>query len=112
MGGPAANSEAAEDARRFGFPEEVIAAIAGADAAGEGTEVWPENWDIVTAFVSVSTQWRAVAMPTGRITFVGLDYAGARAGLEADGIEVTPELWRGIRIMEDASRAAMNGAGR
>jgi hypothetical protein len=107
MGVPAANTEAVEDARRFGFPEEVVAAIGGVGEAGE-TEVWPENWEIVVAFVAVSTQWRAVALPSGAVRFVGLDYAAARVGLEAEGIAVTPELWRGIRVMEDAARAAAN----
>jgi hypothetical protein len=76
---------------------------------GSCTEVWPENWDTVAAFVAISTQWRALAMPTGHIRYMGLDYTGARAGLDAAGVEVTPELWTGIRIMEDAGRAAANG---
>jgi hypothetical protein len=95
MGAPAENSEAAEDARRFGFPEEVVAAIEAAERRGERDGVWPENWDIVAAFVVVSTQWRAIAMPTGHICYIGLDYAGARAGLDAAGIARHAELWAG-----------------
>lgn len=69
---------------------------------------------MVEAFLAVSSQWR-----TGLVAFagavqtiwIGLDYAGARAGLEAAGIEVTPELWHGLRIMEAAAAGARNAEG-
>jgi len=37
------------------------------------------------------------------IYWAGLDYTAARAGLEGEGLAITPELWRGLRIMEGAS---------
>jgi len=99
----------------FGFPAALVEAIRGAgDQAEEDFGVWPENRDTVVAFAAITTQWRVVALSTmerARIHYVGLDYAGARAGLEAEGIAVTPELWAGIRTMEAAARALLNQAG-
>jgi len=100
--------EAAEDADRFGFPEELVAALA-AEKRGE-FEVWRENWDIVCAFAAVLSQWRVVPRTRGGHHFVGLDYAGVRAGLEAEAIAITPELWRGLRIMEAEACVVLNGS--
>lgn len=44
--------------------------------------------------------------------YTGLDYAGARAGIEAAGITITPEIWGGVRVMEGAAVAALNGVRR
>lgn len=71
--------------------------------------VWPENWPIVKAFFAVATQWR-VAGGMGLVV-LGLDYAGVRAGLDAAGIAVTPDLWAGLRIMEAEACAALNERG-
>ena len=101
-------SEAAADARRFGAP--ALADRLGQAAAGErGFGVWRQNWDIVLAFLSVSTQWRVSALASGSVYWVGLDYAGATAGLGAAGVAVTPQLWAGVRTMERAARDALNG---
>jgi hypothetical protein len=97
------------DARRDNAPDHVIEAIRAelSAAAGEDAEVWEENAAIVEAFLAASTQWR-VAGTFGGLVFLGLDYAGARAGIEAAGIEITPELWAGLRVMEQAACAALN----
>jgi hypothetical protein len=65
---------------------------------------------VVHAFVTVASQWRVVATPLGELLYLGLDYAGVSAGLAAESIAVTPELWRGLRIMEAAARDALNEA--
>lgn len=86
--------------------------MAGPGAAGDDG-VWPQNAAIVEAFLIVSTQWRAVAVPggmaPGRIVWLGLDYAGVEAGLKAAGVAVTPELWLGLQVMEAGARDALNG---
>lgn len=105
-----------EDARRFGLPEEAIAAIEQAEGSSRasGTEVaiWPENSNIVAAFLAVWSQWNVApvvsALGVARMHYAGLDYAGARAGLKGDGIEITPRLWAGIRTMEAAARVELN----
>lgn len=58
--------------------------------------LWPGQEGAVLAFHAVATQWRVG--PSGKAT--GLDYAAARAGLEAEGIAVTPDDWRGLRAIE------------
>lgn len=37
---------------------------------------------------------------------IGLDYAGARAGLELAGIAMTPALWEQVRLIEAGAVAA------
>jgi hypothetical protein len=64
----------------------------------------------VHAFVTVASQWRAVLTPLGELCYLGLDYAGVCAGLAAERIPVTPDLWRELRIMEAAARDALNEA--
>lgn len=59
-----------------------------------------------------ATQWRTANVPAKHgfdVLWIGLDHAGALAGLAAAGISVTPELWAGIRTMEAAAIAALNG---
>lgn len=66
--------------------------------------IWPENWEAVRAFLSVSSQWSVgVNGPTG------LDYSRVRAGLEMAGIEVTPDLFGKLRVLESAALALMGG---
>ncbi len=64
------------------------------------------------AFLAAASQWRAVSIGGGlapaRLYWIGLDYAGARAGIELSGITITPELWAGVQIMEDEARNALN----
>ncbi len=90
-----------------------LEAALGAAVESDDDGLWPENEAIVEAFLSCDTQWRVAAvgrgLAPGRLFFAGLDYAGARAGIEAAGIVLTPELWRGVRIMEGEARDALNG---
>jgi len=44
------------------------------------------------------------------MTATGLDYAGARAGLDLAGIAVTPALWADLQSIEHGAIAAMNEA--
>lgn len=81
----------------------------------DGTcEVWASNWPVVEAFLAVSSQWRVTSIGGGMApvlpVYVGLDYSAARVGLDAAGIEVTPVLWSGLRVMEAAACAALNEA--
>lgn len=71
--------------------------------------IWPENWDIVNAFLAVSTQWRAVPLADHRVYFMGLDYTAVQAGFAWSQIALDPEQWAGLRLMERAARDAMNG---
>ena len=44
----------------------------------------------------------------GAMVALGLDYAGAEAGLRLAGIEADPVLWGEIRQIEAGAVAAMN----
>ena len=100
--------------------------IAGSETSAQDDEferVWPDNVATVEAFLCVSTQWRIVACnaggaigPAGGVIgptvpiYIALDYTAVRAGLDAENVRITPELWRGLRVMESAAAAALNEA--
>jgi hypothetical protein len=94
------------DLRRLGMDEAGIAAVV-AQGQGKGG-LWPENAAVAEAFLSVATQWRTAPAGPGWVA-IGLDYTAVRIGLRAAGIAVTPALWSGLRVMEDAAREALNG---
>ncbi|ETR79294.1 hypothetical protein X566_01540 [Afipia sp. P52-10] len=79
-------------------------------------EVWQCNWPVLEAFLAVSSQWRVVSVGGGMSpalpVYIGLDYAAALAGLGAAGIDITPDLWSGVRTMEAAACAALNEVAR
>lgn len=60
------------------------------------------------AFLAVQTQWRIVADASGRVLRTGLDYAGARAGLELAGIDMSAELFDQIRLIEHGAMMEAN----
>ena len=92
--------DAMADARLLGIDLDPVEV----EEADEG--VWPENVPAVVAFLSVQTQWRVVA-GSSQLHYIGLDYAGVAAGLTAANINVTPELWSDIRLIEMGARAAL-----
>nr|WP_272916993.1 DUF1799 domain-containing protein [Erythrobacter ramosus] len=79
------------------------------EAVEEDFIVWPENWDIVVAFLAVATQWNAVCMATMssvRLHWLGLNYAAVRARFPA----MSEATFQGLQIMEVAARAELNSA--
>lgn len=99
--------DALADAVRFGIDDDVHAALrARLEDGHEG--VWSRNAAAVVAFLTIQTQWRILA-GAGGVAWLGLDYAAARVGLEAGGIEVTPALWGDLRVIEAAVVSRMNG---
>ncbi|MGC9368712.1 MAG: DUF1799 domain-containing protein [Paracoccaceae bacterium] len=71
--------------------------------------VWAQNADAVEAFLAVCTQWNVVGLAEGGLLTIGLNYTAASAGLELAGIELDPETWARVRIIEQGAKAAMNG---
>lgn len=59
----------------------------------------------------MATQWRAVSGPMGGAIPLGLDYAGARAGLELAEVATTPALWADLRVIESGALEAMREEG-
>lgn len=79
------------------------------DLVEEGGLVLPAEIEIpVRAFTVAATQWRWVSFGFADPARVGLDYAGLSAAAQLDGIEITPEIFAGIRIMEAAALAAFS----
>lgn len=70
--------------------------------------VWAQHVAAVDAFLVVCTQWREVTQPQGPARVGGLDYQAARAGLEMAGIEITPDDFNRLRIIESGAVAALN----
>ena len=62
-------------------------------------EVLPENWDVVTAFMIVQTQWRYG--PSG--DRLGLDYGACQVALKASGLKIKfKRVFAGLQVMEYA----------
>lgn len=73
--------------------------------------LWPDHAPAWRAFAAVSGQWRTQALSSlggAALIWLGLDYAAARAGLDLAGIEITPELWAEVRIIEAAAAEELN----
>ncbi|MEQ6351837.1 DUF1799 domain-containing protein [Ralstonia pseudosolanacearum] len=77
-----------------------------ADIQPEALGIWPENAITVEVFAHLGTQWRIGARGP-----VGLDYAAIPVVLQL--LRVPPhehaDVFAGIRIMEYAALAQMNG---
>lgn len=71
--------------------------------------VWAENVPAVRAFLAVSTQWRVTIDWRGVRRLTGLDYQGAAAGLRLAEIEVTPDIWAGVRAIEAGAIEEVSG---
>jgi hypothetical protein len=62
------------------------------------------NWQALRLFHASLTQWRHAGlsgMPSG------LDYPGVEAAARMAAIDVTPDLFRRLRVMERAALAAL-----
>ena len=102
--GPSERDALLADAALLGLtPAQVdqMQAATRQDTSAEG--VWPENVDTIWAWLSVASQWRVSG-----VVYLGLDYAGVRAALDALAISVDPDLWSGLQVMEFAARDVLN----
>ena len=111
--------EAVADARRWGLPDDQVAALAARLGPGSGQRpggevfdgVWPDNRPAVDAFLAASSQWRTAAtMEDGhlRTRYIGLDYAGAAVAWAAFDIDPAAAFRGGLRRVEAAARDALN----
>lgn len=102
--GPSERDALLADAALLGLtPAQVdqMQAATRRDPSAEG--IWPENAPTIRAWLSVASQWRV----SGAV-YLGLDYAGVRAALDALAITVGPDLWSGLQVMEFAARDVLN----
>lgn len=91
------------DLEAWGASDDVKSAYDKAQEADE-FEVWAENWDTVQLFLLVQTQWRTGSM--GGV--IGLDYTAIASAVRFAEVDVTPEIFDGLRIMESAAVTALN----
>ena len=47
----------------------------------------------------------------GKVVWIGLDYAAARAALDLAGMTVTPEIWADVRAIEGGAIEELNRRG-
>lgn len=107
----APGDEAAEDARRFGIDPAGFGSLSASQSARTFEGIISVNLPILLAFLAVASQWRVITLSSvtgSRAQVLGLDYAGARIALDALQISVTPHLWAGLQIMEQAAIEALN----
>lgn len=66
--------------------------------------MWPENEKTVWLFLECATQWRYGAL--GGV--IGLDYSALDVMFRYRNMEVTPELFEGVQVMERAALPVLN----
>jgi len=84
--------DALDDARRMGL--DLTEADLNADAG-----LWPWHASAVRAMQLAMTQWR-IASTMERVVTTGLDYAAAAIAWSAAGIEMTPDLFDEVQVIE------------
>lgn len=84
----------AADARCLGL------ILEGFDEDDEDDGIWPENEAALVAFLRVQTQWRWICPGDGSARRVSLDYPAVRIGLDCAGIEMTPDLFGDLQLIE------------
>ncbi|WP_241648282.1 DUF1799 domain-containing protein [Paenirhodobacter populi] len=67
---------------------------------GDVFEVFGCNWETVTAFLAVETQWR-LAIGFGALAWLGIDYAAADVAIRRLGI--SDQAFAGVQVMERAA---------
>lgn len=101
-----------EDYRQFGAPEAVIEEVRARLAPRTVEPVFsvhPDNGVAVKVLVSLASQWRTVALSTmTKATYVrtGLDYAALEPTARLTGLDMTPDDFGRLRVLEHECLAA------
>ena len=95
-------SEQIADLESWNAPPEVIAQVKPNDLA-----LYSKNWDAISFFVRVQTQWTVSGMGQR----IGFNYPGLMAAAELLGVDFTPELFDQIQTMELAALKEMSKDG-
>jgi hypothetical protein len=108
-GGKTRGADAAAELAILGIDAEEAKQWVGDGDQQELFEVYACNQGVLTAFLSVSTQWRVVAGMAGMIR-LGLDYGGVLAALKLLGVPKgdRPRIFEGLRAMEQAALEVLN----
>ena len=68
--------------------------------------VWAENWDALSAFLALATQWRAAVGAAGMI-WLGLDYCAADVIMRR--LRSPEHVFADLMIMEASALPVLNG---
>ncbi len=90
-------------------PPDIIAGAERKLATGndaDGCEVWPENWESVTLFLALQTQW--TVSPAGR--FIGINYPSVESLMNIPGVKKKRRvaMFDDIRLMELAALGVLH----
>lgn len=88
-----------DDARLMGI------VLPDPDTKPDVFEVWEENWDIVSMFLRLQTQWNVVMGG-----FTGLKYEVLRWLCDLYSVEDPKAMLEGIQVMEAAALQELNKA--
>lgn len=76
-------------------------------------KLWAMHRRAFDALRAAGTQWRTRLMVTDqglRELVIGLDYAGVGVALDMLGLQLTPNEWAQLRVLERAAAASFNGS--
>ena len=76
----------------------------------EAFGVWAINWQAVTGFLTLETQWRVAGTPAG-LCWLGIDHTAAAAVLRGRSRRRFRALLADLRIMEAAALPILNENG-
>lgn len=82
------------------MPEWMQQRLMGTLATPGEVHVAPDEVPVVGLFLSLSTQWRTCPISGRRL---GLDYAAIEPAARMQTTEMTPRLFRDLRLMEQAA---------
>lgn len=82
-----------------------------ADGIGHAFLVFADNFNAVRAFLAVASQWRVMARGglTSGLIYLGLDYAGVKAGLRMADIHLDGPGFAKMQWIERGAVSALNG---
>ena len=89
-------SKAEDASSRLGLPLDLIQEAEGIVGAKDG--IYPDNWQAVSVFCDMSTQWRV-----GVNGATGLDYAALPAVLNIRRVNDREDVFECLRVMERAA---------
>lgn len=72
--------------------------------------IWPENWEAVSIFLRLGTQWRFALHMSGGV-YLGLDYPAVLELLRFYEVEDMRATFEDIQIMEAAAMKILNVSG-
>lgn len=94
-----------EEMEKSGAPPEVIKDYEARAKTDNDFIVHFDNWQAVRLFQACLTQWRRGGMNGAR---VGLDYVAVEVAARAKAIDLAPEIFEGLQIMEAESLRIFN----